>query len=114
MLERFRRGWVMVRVSGGVLREHPKLVALVYPAGGAAYFLREDAMTFLDIANFLEKIRVATSADEVIQIRELRNEIAHEYSNRDTAELLAACLSLSPSLFGMITRLEEYVRTASS
>ena len=72
-------------------------------------YLSEDAMTFIDTANFLEKIRVATSFDDVIRIRELRNEIAHEYSNRDTEELLHACLTFSPTLFGMMTRLVEYV-----
>ena len=72
-------------------------------------YLREDTMTFLDVANYLEKIRVANTFDDVIHIRELRNEIAHEYSNRDTAELLDACLAFSPTLFDMMSRLVEYV-----
>ena len=67
-------------------------------------------MTFLDTTNFLEKIAVATSADDVIEVRELRNEIAHEYSNRDTLELRDACTLLSSTLFELIQRLETYVR----
>ena len=31
-------------------------------------YLREDTMTFLDLANYLEKIRVATSSDDVIHV----------------------------------------------
>ena len=72
-------------------------------------FLREDAMSFLDTANFLEKIRVAQSADDVIQIRELRNEIAHEYSNRDSVEMLDACRTMSSILFAMIEELKMYI-----
>ena len=74
------------------------------------YFLREDTMTFLDTTNFLEKISVAPSADDVIEVRDLRNEIAHEYSNRDTLELRDACTLLSSTLFELIQRLETYVR----
>ena len=66
-------------------------------------------MSFLDTANFLEKIRVAQSADDVIQIRELRNEIAHEYSNRDSVEMLDACRTMSSILFAMIEELKMYI-----
>ena len=66
-------------------------------------------MSFLDTANFLEKIRVAQSADDVIQIRELRNEIAHEYSNRDSKEMLDACRTMSSILFDMIEELKMYI-----
>jgi len=76
------------------------------------YYLREDIASFLDAANFLEKTQIAPSANDVIEVRELRNEIAHEYSDRDTLELRDACLALSPTLFAMIEKLDQYTRDA--
>ncbi len=43
------------------------------------FILKEDVSTFIDRANLLEKIGVIESAEEVIQIREYRNQLVHEY-----------------------------------
>ena len=42
------------------------------------------------------------------EIRELRNEIAHEYSERDVAEVKAACQTLAPRLVEIAGRLATY------
>lgn len=43
------------------------------------YLLRENPKTFLDKANLAEKLEMIPSADDLIIIRDLRNEIVHEY-----------------------------------
>ena len=72
-------------------------------------YLQEDTVTFVDTTNFLEKLGIAESANKVVEIRELRNEIAHEYAERETNELLDACRQLSPTLFTLIASLQTYV-----
>jgi uncharacterized protein YutE (UPF0331/DUF86 family) len=41
--------------------------------------IQENPKTFLDAANLLEKIEIVDHADNLLNIRELRNQIAHEY-----------------------------------
>ena len=41
--------------------------------------LHENFSTFIDLANFLEKAKVIENAEDLISLRILRNEIAHEY-----------------------------------
>jgi hypothetical protein len=41
--------------------------------------LREHPKSFIDNANLAEKLEIIPSADELIVIRDLRNEIVHEY-----------------------------------
>lgn len=41
--------------------------------------LREHPKSFIDNANLAEKLEIIPSADELIIIRDLRNEIVHEY-----------------------------------
>jgi len=41
--------------------------------------LQENVKTIIDSANILEKLGIVENADEILNIRELRNQIAHEY-----------------------------------
>jgi len=41
--------------------------------------LRENPKSFIDKANLAEKLEIIPSADELISVRDLRNEIVHEY-----------------------------------
>lgn len=41
--------------------------------------LQENIKTIIDTANFLEKLEVIEKADDLLNIREIRNQIAHEY-----------------------------------
>ncbi len=45
--------------------------------------LGEEGPTFLDRANLLEKIGVVDSAERLVELRGLRNAIAHEYREKD-------------------------------
>lgn len=59
---------------------------------------REDAPTFVDRMNLCEKLKVIPSASDLIEIRDLRNQIAHEYLAENLTEVYRDCLALSESL----------------
>ena len=59
---------------------------------------REDAPTFVDRMNLCEKLGVISSAADLIEIRDLRNQIAHEYLSDNLAEIYGDCLTLSEKL----------------
>jgi hypothetical protein len=63
---------------------------------------REDAPTFLDRMNLCEKIGVITLASDLIEIRDLRNQIAHEYTTENLAEVYRDCMELSDKLLAAI------------
>ena len=44
-----------------------------------ARLLHENTSTFIDLVNFLEKAKIIDNAEDLIALRILRNEIAHEY-----------------------------------
>lgn len=54
--------------------------------------LAEDAMTFIDKLNKLEKLGYISSSDWWIELRELRNQIAHDYPNNE--KLICANISM--------------------
>jgi hypothetical protein len=62
------------------------------------FLLREDAPTFVDRMNLCEKLGAISSAKALIEIRDLRNTIAHEYAVDDLLELYVDTLQLSPQL----------------
>jgi len=70
--------------------------------------LKEDIATFIDRAYFLEKLEIITDAHQLIDIRSLRNEIAHEYSS-DLSELFKGVLNQTALLIGVIKSLQEYI-----
>src|SRR3989344_6004319 len=47
-------------------------------------YLREEPGTFIDMTNYMEKMNLTDSAQTMLEIRDLRNEIVHDYSNRDS------------------------------
>lgn len=62
------------------------------------FIVREDAPTFVDRMNLCEKLGAIPSAKSLIEIRDLRNTIAHEYAVDDLMELYADTLKLCPQL----------------
>jgi len=62
------------------------------------FLLREEAPTFVDRMNLGEKLGAIPSAKSLIEIRDLRNTIAHEYAVDDLLELYADTLKLCPQL----------------
>ncbi len=72
--------------------------------------LREDAPTFIDRVNLGEKLGAIPSAKSLIEIRDLRNTIAHEYAVDDLMDLYAETLILSPELLEAAKAAEAFVR----
>lgn len=69
--------------------------------------LKEDVVTFIDRAYFLEKLQVIRSSQELIDTRALRNEIAHEYSS-DINNLFGEIFAQSPILLDTIEKVSDY------
>lgn len=63
---------------------------------------REDAPTFVDRMNLCEKLGVICSAADLIEIRDLRNQIAHEYLTENLTEIYGDCMELSQKLLSEI------------
>lgn len=70
--------------------------------------IQEHPKTFLDAANLLEKIEVVDTVDDIINIRELRNQIAHEYVNEDLRALFTDVLKYAPDLERLADSVREY------
>lgn len=66
--------------------------------------------TIVDVFNRAEKKGILGSAYIGKQIRELRNEIAHEYAVRDTHTLFSDTLRLTPELLAAIERAITYTQ----
>jgi hypothetical protein len=52
--------------------------------------------------NLCEKLGVIPSAADLIEIRDLRNQIAHEYLVENLTEIYGDCLALSEKLMASI------------
>ncbi len=61
--------------------------------------LHEPFAPFIDMMNNCEKMGILSSADQMIEIRDLRNQIAHEYLPDAIRDLVPETLELSASLF---------------
>lgn len=70
---------------------------------------REDAPTFVDRMNLCEKLKVIPSASDLIEIRDLRNQIAHEYLAENLNEVYRDCLSFSDKLLGAINAAHDAI-----
>ena len=76
---------------------------------GITLILREDARTFLDRANLFEKLNI-TEAEELKLIRDLRNEISHEYRLSDVSEIFESVLEYSVKLLRIIDKTIVFVQ----
>jgi len=74
------------------------------------FLVREDAPTFIDRMNLCEKLGAIPSAKSLVEIRDLRNTIAHEYAVDDLLDLYAETLSLSPELLEAAKAAEAFAR----
>ena len=74
------------------------------------FLLREEAPTFVDRMNFGEKLGAIPSAKSLIQIRDLRNTIAHEYAVDALMELYVDVLKLCPQLIEASNSAEHFVQ----
>ena len=76
--------------------------------------LQENIRTKIDAANFLEKIGIIESADVLLNIRELRNQIAHEYVTEDLKSLFMDVLHYTTQVGIVIDNLKNYVKNEKS
>ena len=72
--------------------------------------LQENIKTIIDAANFLEKIEVIENADDLLNIREIRNQIAREYVESDIKTLFSDVLRYVPELKKIINNVKDYFR----
>lgn len=70
--------------------------------------LQENIKTIIDAANFLEKLEVIENADDLLNIREIRNQIAHEYVESDIKALFFDVLRYVPELKKIINNVKAY------
>lgn len=68
----------------------------------------ENEGTVRDRINRAEKKRIINSADEFIEIRILRNEIAREYKAQTVYEIYESALSLTPVLLKSVDNIYSY------
>ncbi len=61
-------------------------------------------MPFIDFLNSAEKMRIIRSADQLIEIRDLRNQISHEYLPEAITEIVP---DLIESCSGLISNIEQ-------
>lgn len=72
--------------------------------------LQETPKTFIDKCNLAEKLGIIASAGDLIKIRELRNEVAHEYCRNDLIELFSEILRYSNKLDKIIVGINAYTK----
>jgi uncharacterized protein with HEPN domain len=70
--------------------------------------LQEDVKTIIDAANFLEKLNIVDNADDLLNIREIRNQITHEYVESDLKTLFLDVLRYVPELRKIISKVRAY------
>lgn len=74
---------------------------------GIIGLLREEANTFIDRANWFEKLEIS-SAEDLKLIRDLRNEISHEYRIDDISEIFESVVEYSHKLIEIIEKTKEF------
>ena len=71
-------------------------------------FIQEDTQTFIDKANLLEKIKIINNANDLLNIRGLRNNISHEYVLTDITSLFQDVLNYIPILLKIVEKINDY------
>ena len=72
--------------------------------------IQENVKTTIDAANLLEKLEIIERADDLLNIRELRNQIAHEYQESELNSLFMDVLKYVPELEKIVDGLKKYLK----
>jgi uncharacterized protein with HEPN domain len=72
--------------------------------------IQENVKTIIDAANLLEKLEIIERADDLLNIRELRNQIAHEYQDTELNSLFMDVLKYVPELEKIVDGLKKYLK----
>jgi hypothetical protein len=67
-----------------------------------------DSGSLIDVLNRAEQRGIIDSVLELRSIKDIRNEIAHEYKDAELTELFAAVFKETPRLFEITRRVTEY------
>lgn len=70
--------------------------------------LKENPLTTIDKINLAEKFGIIKSAEDLLAIRELRNEISHEYKSEDIITMFREILKMSDILSEESARAKKY------
>ena len=73
--------------------------------------LHEPFAPYIDMMNKCEKMMVLMSADQMIEIRDLRNQIAHEYIPEAIRDLVPEVSELSSQLLENIYLCRQFLKT---
>ena len=74
------------------------------------YLLGETNLTLIDKANYLEKLEIINSSEELLEIRELRNSISHEYIFEELQGLFSDVIAIFPKMKEMIIKSISYAK----
>ena len=72
--------------------------------------LHETHMPLIDVLNKSEKIGLIESADQLLEIRDIRNQIAHEYLPEAIQDLVPDVLELSKQLEFNIQKCQHFIK----
>ena len=72
--------------------------------------LREDTVPLIDLLNRAEKLRMILSADQLLQMRDIRNQITHEYLPEAAPELALEVNRKKEQLAQNIEQTERFLR----
>ena len=72
--------------------------------------LREDTVPLIDLLNRVEKLMIIVSAEELLQMRDIRNQIAHEYLPEAVPELASEVVVMTTLLQKNIEQTERFLR----
>ena len=71
--------------------------------------LREDTVPLIDLLNRAEKLMIIVSAEELLQMRDIRNQIAHEYLPEAVPELAKEVVVMTTLLQKNIEQTERFL-----
>ncbi len=71
--------------------------------------MQEDAKTFIDRCNLAEKLNIIDDAQELYNIRKLRNDIAHEYCISDISKIFKDVLEYTEVLLKTAKKVQSYI-----
>lgn len=69
--------------------------------------------TIIDTVNRMEKRGLIQKADEIRELKDLRNVISHEYEESHLIELMKECVGKTPLLFEILKNVKKYCKTKS-
>lgn len=92
------------RISDIYTQKILKSICIVY---------RENCKTFIDRCNFAEKIDIISDSQLLFDIRDLRNEISHEYIDDLIIEIYQKTLELSSNLISIVDDTNSHIESSN-